>query len=88
MLCISQEPSQSAAGGLALNSWQRSMNTSLGPSGISADSARIELASRNFLGAKVDLEETYAWGWEELARIEREMQSIAAAVQTSLRAVA
>ncbi|MDO5633327.1 MAG: DUF885 domain-containing protein [Micrococcus sp.] len=27
------------------------------------------LASRNFLGATVDLEETYAWGQEELARI-------------------
>ncbi|MGW7489032.1 DUF885 domain-containing protein [Streptomyces sp. NPDC054786] len=25
----------------------------------------------------LDLEETYAWGWEELARIEREMQNLA-----------
>lgn len=39
-----------------------------------------ELASRNFLGAAVDLEETYAWGWEELARIEGEMQTIAASL--------
>lgn len=31
------------------------------------------LASRVFLGAEVDLEETYAWGWEELARIEDDM---------------
>ena len=37
-----------------------------------------ELASRNFLGAAIDLEETYAWGWQELARIEGEMQKIAA----------
>ena len=36
-----------------------------------------ELASRYFLGARVDLEETYAWGWEELHRIEREMEAIA-----------
>ncbi len=36
-----------------------------------------ELASRYFLGARVDLEETYAWGWEELHRIETEMQQIA-----------
>ncbi|WBQ04053.1 DUF885 domain-containing protein [Kribbella sp. CA-293567] len=36
------------------------------------------LASRDFLGATVDLEETYAWGWEELARIEGDMQGIAA----------
>ncbi|QIX25916.1 DUF885 domain-containing protein [Nocardioides sp. JQ2195] len=31
------------------------------------------LASRQFLGATVDLEQTYAWGWEELKRIEDEM---------------
>ncbi|NOL44756.1 DUF885 domain-containing protein [Kribbella sandramycini] len=37
-----------------------------------------ELASRNFLGATVDLDETYAWGWQELARIEGEMAAIAA----------
>jgi uncharacterized protein (DUF885 family) len=46
-----------------------------------------ELASRNFLGAKVDLEETYAWGWEELARIEREMQSIAADLNSGERSI-
>ena len=34
---------------------------------------RYRLASRTFLGARVDLEETYAWGQEELARITREM---------------
>lgn len=27
------------------------------------------LASQAFLGARIDLEETYAWGWAELARI-------------------
>lgn len=35
------------------------------------------LCSRQFLGAKVDLEETYAWGQDELARITAEMTSIA-----------
>ena len=34
---------------------------------------RYQLASRQFLGATVDLEETYAWGQEELARIEADM---------------
>lgn len=37
-----------------------------------SDAAGIEryrLASRNFLGAEVDLAETYAWGQQELARI-------------------
>ncbi|AKU16176.1 DUF885 domain-containing protein [Luteipulveratus mongoliensis] len=35
------------------------------------------LHSRRFLGAKVDLEETYAWGQEELARITAEMGKVA-----------
>ncbi|GAA4804025.1 DUF885 domain-containing protein [Nocardioides caeni] len=34
---------------------------------------RYALASRGFLGASVDPEETYLWGWEELKRIEDDM---------------
>jgi uncharacterized protein (DUF885 family) len=33
--------------------------------------------SRSFLGAEVDLDETYAWGWDELKRIEDEMAAVA-----------
>ncbi|WP_409485097.1 DUF885 domain-containing protein [Arsenicicoccus dermatophilus] len=36
-----------------------------------------ELCSRLFLGATVDLEETYRWGQEELARITAQMQEVA-----------
>ena len=35
---------------------------------------RYALASREFLGATVDLEETYAWGWQEFLSIEAELQ--------------
>jgi len=38
---------------------------------------RYALASRYFLGAKVDLDETYAWGFSELARLEAEMREVA-----------
>ncbi|OLB80151.1 MAG: hypothetical protein AUI14_07650 [Actinobacteria bacterium 13_2_20CM_2_71_6] len=38
---------------------------------------RYELASRYFLGDRVDLDETYAWGFEELARLEAEMRRVA-----------
>ncbi|MDQ5840223.1 MAG: DUF885 domain-containing protein [Chloroflexota bacterium] len=38
---------------------------------------RYQLVSRSFLGATVDLEETYQWGQEELARITAEMQEVA-----------
>jgi uncharacterized protein (DUF885 family) len=36
-----------------------------------------QLASRDFLGATVDLDETYEWGIEELARMTEEQESIA-----------
>ena len=38
------------------------------------------LGSRYFLGAQVDLEETYRWGWEELKRIEDDMATTAARI--------
>jgi uncharacterized protein (DUF885 family) len=38
---------------------------------------RYQLASQYFLGAKIDLDETYAWGFEELHRIETEMRQVA-----------
>ncbi|WP_350271030.1 DUF885 domain-containing protein [Brevibacterium sp. CBA3109] len=39
------------------------------------------LHSRNFLGAEVDFDETYAWGLDELARIDAEQREVAAAIQ-------
>lgn len=39
---------------------------------------RYQLASRGFLGATVDLDETYDWGSEELRRIDAEQREIAA----------
>ncbi|HEX6969502.1 MAG TPA: DUF885 domain-containing protein [Micromonosporaceae bacterium] len=41
---------------------------------------RYQLASRYFLGAQIDLDETYAWGFTELARLEAEMRSVAAQI--------
>ncbi len=38
---------------------------------------RYQLESRSFLGAQVDLEETYAWGQQELARITAMMEQTA-----------
>ncbi len=34
---------------------------------------RYRLASRAFLGGELDADETYAWGWDELHRLEAEM---------------
>jgi uncharacterized protein (DUF885 family) len=38
---------------------------------------RYALASRSFLGAAIDLDEAYAWGWDEVMRIEAEMARVA-----------
>jgi len=38
---------------------------------------RYRLAAREFLGSDIDLDETYAWGWEELHGLEEEMRQAA-----------
>jgi len=38
---------------------------------------RYALASRNFLGATIDLDEAYTWGWGEVMRLEAEMRRVA-----------
>jgi uncharacterized protein (DUF885 family) len=66
------------------------LRTDLAPQAPARDACGrevYELASRNFLGAAIDLEETYAWGWEELARIEGEMQTIAASLNDGNRSI-
>ncbi len=40
-----------------------------------AGSDRYRLMARAFLGATLDLRETYDWGWQELHRIEEEMRN-------------
>ncbi|RSM72789.1 DUF885 domain-containing protein [Actinoplanes sp. ATCC 53533] len=55
----------------------------LAPLGKQKQAAGPELyarASQYFLGARVDQEETYAWGFEELARLESEMRVVAAEI--------
>jgi uncharacterized protein (DUF885 family) len=41
---------------------------------------RYALYSRAFNGIELDLDETYAWGWEELYRIEERMRTVAARI--------
>ncbi|GIG64031.1 DUF885 domain-containing protein [Phytomonospora endophytica] len=48
----------------------------LAPENDAAGAERYARASRYFLGAAVDLQETYAWGWQELHRIESEMRRV------------
>lgn len=52
----------------------------LAPAEDAAGHERYRLWSRYFLGAEVDLEETYAWGLEELERIIAEQEAVAATI--------
>ncbi|HVX53423.1 DUF885 domain-containing protein [Nocardioides sp.] len=56
------------------------LETDLAPRGREKEAVGREhyaLASRRYLGAVVDLEETYAWGWAELKRLEDDMAATA-----------
>ena len=73
---------ESAAAGAreATADYARFLREELAPKGRENQAVgleRYQIASRYFLGATVDLYETYAWGFEELARLESEMQAVA-----------
>jgi uncharacterized protein (DUF885 family) len=60
------------------------LRTELLPSAPQKDAVgreRYTLASRSFLGATVDLEETYAWGVQELDRLIAEQEKVAATIK-------
>jgi uncharacterized protein (DUF885 family) len=58
----------------------RFMADDLVPNGLPKEAVgrdHYQLASRRYLGAEIDLEETYAWGWEELKRLSDDMDATA-----------
>ena len=61
----------------ALGTFLRTELRPLAPDSDAVGRERYALASRNFLGAVIDLEETYAWGWPEFLAIEAEMREVA-----------
>lgn len=64
----------------SLAEFGRFLETDLQPLGRASEAVGREhyaLASRRYLGAEVDLDETYAWGWEELARIDADLAATA-----------
>jgi uncharacterized protein (DUF885 family) len=69
-----------AAATAATAGFAKFLRDELAPRGRDKQAAgreRYQLASQYFLGAKIDLDETYAWGFEELARLESEMRAVA-----------
>ncbi|WP_432561838.1 DUF885 domain-containing protein [Kineococcus sp. SYSU DK003] len=76
-------PAVEAAGNAAAQAYgdlARFLREELLPQAPTADAVgrdRYALWSRYFVGARVDLDETYAWGLEEVARLRAEMADVA-----------
>jgi len=69
-----------ASANKALDEFAAFLADELTPLGRATDGVgreEYQLASRYFLGATIDLDETYAWGWEELKRLEDDMDDTA-----------
>ncbi|SFB76235.1 Uncharacterized conserved protein, DUF885 familyt [Nocardioides terrae] len=69
-----------AAASAAYAEFGRFVEADLLPRGRERDGVgreHYQLASQSFLGARIDLEGTYAWGWQELKRIEDDMVATA-----------
>jgi uncharacterized protein (DUF885 family) len=68
-----------AAAAAATGEFGRYLRDELAPRGRDKEAVGREsysLASRYYLGAAIDLDETYAWGFHELARLETEMDVV------------
>jgi uncharacterized protein (DUF885 family) len=78
-----QRPALETAAGAAIGAYERLadfLEHELSQKATPADAVGREiyqLASRHFTGVEVDLEETYAWGVEELTRMVEEQERIA-----------
>jgi uncharacterized protein (DUF885 family) len=69
-----------AAAGAATAEFGQFLETGLLPLAPQHDAVgrdRYARASRDFLGAAIDLDEAYAWGWGEVLRIEADMARLA-----------
>ncbi|WIM96305.1 DUF885 domain-containing protein [Actinoplanes oblitus] len=81
---LAAELSRGAAAATAATAdFGRFLRDELAPRGRDKEAAGLErytLASQYFLGAKVDLHETYLWGFAELHRLEREMLAVSAVI--------
>ncbi|HAQ59977.1 MAG TPA: DUF885 domain-containing protein [Microbacterium sp.] len=76
---------QSGAARVAYEQLGVFLRAELAPAATEADAVGRDLYglhSRRFLGASIDLDETYEWGLEELARMVAEQESIANEIRT------
>ena len=75
----SVEEARTALTGMA--DWLRTEYLPHAVEGDGVGRERYLRAAEAFLGMVIDPEETYAWGWEEIARLRGEMQRVAAEIE-------
>lgn len=78
-----QLETHAAAASAAFADFAGVLTSELAPRGREKEAVGREhyaLASRSFLGARIDLEETYAWGWQELKRLHDDMTATASRI--------
>ncbi|MGH9209648.1 MAG: DUF885 domain-containing protein [Acidimicrobiales bacterium] len=75
---LDQVADAATAATIELGSFLRDELAPLGRDKQAAGRERYQLASQYFLGARIDLDETYAWGLDELHRLETQMRAVAA----------
>lgn len=80
---LRQGAAAATAATAAFGEFLRKTMAPLGREKQAAGRERYQLASRYFLGARVDLDETYAWGFDELARLESDMRAVSARIAGS-----
>ncbi|RMI43363.1 DUF885 domain-containing protein [Actinomadura harenae] len=76
------------AAAAALHDFAHYLETEIAPHAPAHDALGRDayaLGVRDYLGTTLDLEETYAWGWAELARVEAEMAEEAARILPGAR---
>jgi uncharacterized protein (DUF885 family) len=78
---LRQAVAQASSGYDRMGGFLRDELLSQAPEGDACGRGRYQLLSRYFLGATIDLEETYQWGQTELARITAEMAEVAGRIR-------
>ncbi|WP_346767679.1 DUF885 domain-containing protein [Knoellia koreensis] len=74
---LAEAAGQASEAYAALGAWLRENLLDRAPEADACGRERYQLWSRDFLGAEVDLEETYRWGMQEVDRITAEMEQVA-----------
>ena len=79
---VADAAEQAAAAFGEIGAWLESDYLPKAPEKDAVGRERYERASYHFLGIEVDMEETYAWGWDQIEKIRGEMEDLAGQIES------